>query len=75
MSLMPEGWSVDVEAGEVVVRFRSAWERYDHRLTAEEARSLANELGIGYLAVSGVLGAADPDAVRSAFEGLHDRQA
>ncbi|MDI3312935.1 MAG: hypothetical protein QJR12_01200 [Mycobacterium sp.] len=67
MSQMPDGWSVEVEAGEVVVRFRSAWERHDHHLTAEEARALANELGVRYLLVSGALGVGDPDAVRSAL--------
>lgn len=71
MSQMPEDWSVEVEAGEVVVR-SGPWSCNAY-LSPGEARALANELGIAYLAVTGVLGVSDPDALRSALKDYTER--
>jgi hypothetical protein len=67
MSQLPENWSIDVEADQVVVRVPRTT-RHEHNMTAQEARALGNELGITYLAASGVLGAGDRDAVRPALK-------
>jgi hypothetical protein len=68
MTLMPPGWSVDVDGTWVVVR--GPWASHSELyMTASGARALANELGIAYLAAAGAFGLlGDRDAVRSALK-------
>lgn len=67
MSQIPKGWSVEVKASQVVVWAACPWGTHGEYLSPEEAWELANELAVGYLAISGALGVNEPDAVRSAL--------
>jgi hypothetical protein len=63
MSLMPEGWSVDTDGSNIILKIPSGAGNYV--LSAAEARALKNRLHIAYLIASRrELGAAGPEDSR-----------